>query len=142
MRNRDRRSSRLPRSDVVVLFACAASAGAHAGLVPAHLSSEPRLGVAFMVAVGLLTATAVALGARPRDRRTNVGAALLMAGLIGAYIASRTTGIPLLQPEPEAVDAAGIATGLVEAIGVAFALWKIQADGPLRKPSPLQEVLR
>ena len=65
-----------------------------------------------------------------------------MAGLIAAYIARRTTGIPLLQPEPEAVDAAGIGTGLVEAIGVAFALWQIQAARPLRQPFPLQEVLR
>lgn len=143
MRNGRRRSaSRLLGGNAVVVFACAASAGAHAGLIPAHLSTEPCLGAAFMVAVGLLTAAAAALATRIPDRRISGAAALLLAGLMVAYIASRTTGIPLLESEREAVDGVGIATNVVEAIGLAFALWRIQAAGPLRQPSPLQEVSR
>ena len=95
-----------------------------------------------MVAVGLLTAAAAALATRIPDRRISGAAALLLAGLMVAYIASRTTGIPLLESEREAVDGVGIATNVVEAIGLAFALWRIQAAGPLRQPPPLQEVSR
>jgi hypothetical protein len=72
-----------------------------------------------------------------------VGAvALLLAGLSLAYVASRTTGIPALDPDPEGVDAVGVATTAVEAIGVAFALWLIQPAGRHRAPAHLQEVSR
>lgn len=49
----------------VLVFTCAASAGAHAGLVPTHLSGEPRLGAAFIAAVVLLVAAATAAAVRP-----------------------------------------------------------------------------
>jgi hypothetical protein len=128
------------RGRTVLVFACAASAGAHAGLVPAHLNEEPRLGAAFLVAVVLLVLAAAALAARPADLRVAAAAGLLLAGLILAYLASRTTGIPVLDPEPEAVDAVGIATNVVEGIGVLVALALIH---PLRRPgrlTPLKEV--
>jgi hypothetical protein len=43
-----------------------------------------------------------------------------LAGLILAYVVSRTTGIPVV--EPEAVDPVGVATDVVEALGVHVAL--------------------
>jgi apolipoprotein N-acyltransferase len=126
----------------VVLFACAASAGAHAGLVPAHLQSEPLLGWAFLTAVVLLVSAAAGIATRPGDRGVASGVALLLAGLMLAYLATRTTGIPVLDPEREAVDMVGVATTTVEAIGLAFALWLIQPLDRLRRSTYRQEVSR
>jgi hypothetical protein len=113
----------------VLILACAASAGAHAGLVPAHLKREPRLGAAFLVAVVLLVLASAAVTVRPADRRLAGAAGLLLAGLLFAYIATRTTGIPWLDPEPEALDAVGIATNVVEALGALVALGLIHPLG-------------
>ena len=126
----------------VVALACAASAGAHAGLVPAHLSEEPRLGVAFVVAVVLLLSALVALSLRPTDRRVHVGAALVLLGLALAYLATRTIGIPVLDPEREAVDTVGVLTTSIEIAGVAFALWLTQPTGRVARPIHTQEVSR
>jgi hypothetical protein len=63
-----------------------------------------------------------------------------LAGLIAAYLASRTTGIPVLDPEPEALDAVGIATNVVEALGVVVALWLIYPTGRHARLTHLQEV--
>jgi hypothetical protein len=123
-------------------FACAASAGAHAGLVPAHLNGEPRLGVAFLVAVVLLLCAAAAVVTRPWDRRITAAAGALLGGLMLAYLATRTTGIPVLDPEPEALDAVGITTNLVEGAGLVAALWLIQPLGRCARPFHLKEVSR
>lgn len=128
------------RAAVLLVFTCAASAGAHAGLVPAHLNGEPTLGAAFLVAVALLVAAATAVAARPGDRRITDAAGLLLAGLILAYLASRTTGIPLLDPEPEAIDTVGIATTSTEAVGVLVALWLIHPVGRHAQSTCLLEV--
>ena len=124
-----------------VVLACAASAGAHAGLVPVHLQSEPRLGAAFLVAVVLL-GVVVAVAVFPGDRRIVNGAAVLPAALMLAYVASRTTGIPVLDPGPEDLDAVGVATTSVEAIGLVCALWLMQPVGRPDRPTHLQEVSR
>jgi hypothetical protein len=85
----------------IVVAACAVSAGVHAGLVPQHLREAPSTGIAFVVATGLLLATFTGLAMRPESRRTARGAALLLAGLIAFYAASRTAGITLLEPHAE-----------------------------------------
>jgi hypothetical protein len=125
----------------VVIAACAASAGVHAGLVPEHLREAPRLGVAFILAVVLLLAAVVVLAVRPEDRRIARVAALLFTGLIAFWGTSRITGIPLLQPRPEPVDLVGLGTKLVEVLGLAFALWLSQPVGGRRSPA-IQEVPR
>jgi hypothetical protein len=122
------------------VFACAASAGAHAGLVPAHLSSEPRLGIAFAVAVLLLLGAAVGLTFRPSDRRVATAVALLLAGLVVAYLLTRTTGLPMLDPAPEALDAVGLATNGVEALGLGLALSLNQANRRSSRQTHLKEV--
>ncbi len=140
MRHRTRRRGGF--SDVptrLVVFACAASAGAHAGLVPEHLRAEPRLGGAFAIAAALLLTTGIALATRPRDTRLARASALLFAGLIAAYGASRTTGIPVLAPAPEPLDAVGAATNLAEALGLAAALSVNHRRGDVQ-PSRVQEV--
>jgi len=126
----------------VVLFSCAVSAGAHAGLVPAHLQSEPLLGWAFVTVVALLLSAAAGITTRSEDRRVASGVALLLAGLMLAYLATRTTGIPVLDPERETVDVVGVATTTVEAIGLAVALWLIQPLGRHRRSTYVQEVSR
>jgi hypothetical protein len=126
----------------IVVFACAASAGAHAGLIPAHLQSEPRLGTAFVVAVVLLVIAVLAMAIRPRDPRVMIGTAALLAGLMLAYVASRTTAIPVLDPEREVLDAVGVATTAIEGVGLALALWLLQPLGRPARPTHLQEVSR
>ena len=124
----------------VVVWACAASAGAHAGLVPAHLQEEPRLGMAFLVAVVSLLSAILAVSLRPTDRRVLAGAGLLLCALALAYLATRTTGIPVLDPEREAVDLVGALTTSIEIAGVAFALRLTQPLGRGARPVHVQEV--
>jgi hypothetical protein len=94
------------------------------------------------VAIALLLATGVALTIRPADRRVAAAAAVLFAGLIVGYVASRTSGIPLLAPDAEALDGVGIATKVVEAAGLALALWLSQPIGRRDRRPGLQEVSR
>jgi hypothetical protein len=125
----------------VVICASAASAGIHAGLVPEHLREARPLGVSFIVAVVLLLAAGAGLAIRPEDRRAAQVVALLLAGLIVSWGASRITGIPFLQPRPESVDVVGLVTKLIEALGLVFALWLSQPVGG-RRSSAIQEVSR
>jgi hypothetical protein len=125
----------------IVLAACAVSAGVHAGLVPEHLREAPQVGVAFVVAAGLLLTTATALAIRPESLGAARGAALLLGGLVAFYAASRTTGIPLLEPHAEPLDAVGASTKLVEALGLVFALRLSRPAGGRRSPLK-QEVAR
>ena len=125
----------------VLIAACAVSAGAHAGLVPEHLREAPQLGIAFIIAVALLLAAVVALALRPDDRRIAQVAVLLLAALMVCWGVSRITGIPFLQPRPEPVDVVGLVTKLIEALGLACAVWLSQPVGG-RRSSAIQEVSR
>jgi hypothetical protein len=113
---------------VVVIAACAATAGAHAGLVPAHLDHEPRLGAAFVAATLVAMGLATLLAVRPTAAAI-LSAALVLAALIAAYALSVTTGIPWLAEEPEAIDGVGVATKAVEATGLVFALHLMTTPG-------------
>jgi hypothetical protein len=124
-----------------VVAACAISAGAHAALVPSHMDHEPQLGVAFVLAVVLLLSAGVALGQSPAANLAAPSAALLFAGLIAAYAAATTVGIPPLSSEPEAVDGVALATKLVEAAGLVLALKLTRTVGRNRSLTP-QEVSR
>lgn len=94
-----------------VALVCAASAGVHAALVPAHLREGTPIGGAFVVSVLLLAAAALWV-------RTTPGAAYWVAAVLlavaGCYLLSRTTGLPPLIPEPEPIDAVGTLTSLAE----------------------------
>jgi hypothetical protein len=109
--------------------------------VPEHLSEAPQVGVAFVVATALLVAAAIALAVRPDSLGAARGAALLLAGLIASYAASRTTGLPLLEPHVEPLDPVGVTTKLVEAVGLVFAFWLSGPAGGRRSPLT-QEVAR
>ena len=101
---------------------CAASAGAHAALVPRHLDHEPRLGIAFLAATAVLLATAAALTYRPDDATVAQTTTVVLAALIGAYAVNVTTGLPWLSDGPEAVDLVGLATKSVEVTGLLFSI--------------------
>lgn len=110
---------------ILVVLACAASAGIHAGLTPEHLGELPLLGVSFIAATVLLAATGVAVAFRPRAQAPAIVAALLFGLLTLAYTASRTTGLPVLEPDPETVDAIGMVTVTVQLAGLGAALWLV-----------------
>ena len=105
-----------------VIATCAASAGAHAALVPQHLQQDPRLGVAFIAATLVLLAVAFALIYSPTSPLTAQVTTLTLAALIGAYAASVSVGIPWLTNTAEDADVIGLATKAVEAVGLVFSI--------------------
>ena len=113
----------------VVLMACAASAGVHAGLVPSHLAENVWLGIAFMGAVGLLLALTVSLARTGEPRRRAGPAAVLLAVLVVAYSLSRTVGLTPLEEHVEPVDALGVLTQAAQVAGLIAALFLCQPVG-------------
>ena len=126
----------MPRPVAVVVAMCAASAGAHAALVPQHLDHEPRLGIAFVAATAVLIAAAAALTYRPDDATVAQATTVVLAALIGAYAVNVTTGLPWLSDGPEAVDVVGLATKSVEVIGLLFAIHLAHHAHPPKEARP------
>jgi hypothetical protein len=87
--------------------------GASARGAPARVAFAAAFAVLFGLAIGLLW------------RRTSVwplvGSALLLGTLIVGYALSRTSGIAPLGAEREPLDALGLATKVVELVGVVVA---------------------
>jgi hypothetical protein len=104
---------RTGRVRVGVSLVCAASAGVHAALVPEHVAEGPLIGAAFGVSAVALGAGAVAVR-RPGGRTRAV--AVLLAGVALCYLLSRTTGIPVLVPEPEHLEPLGVLTTAAEVL--------------------------
>jgi hypothetical protein len=117
------------RRDVVIL-ACAISAGIHGALAPAHFGEGTGAGIGFVAATVLLAWLALVLTLRPAGQLAPAGAATVFAGLLVSYALATTTGLPLLHPEPEAVDGLALATKAFEVVGLLTAL------SLLRKPAP------
>jgi hypothetical protein len=120
--NSERITTPLTRSARCVIAACAASAGAHAALVPQHLQHEPRLGVAFIAATVLLLGVAFALIFSPTSPLAAEVTTLALAALIGAYAVNVSVGIPWLTNGAEDADVIGLATKALEAVGLAFSI--------------------
>jgi hypothetical protein len=97
-----------------VALVCALAAGVHLGLVPEHLEESVGLGSGFVVAAVLLAAAAAAVR-RTEDPLTVSVVGLVLLLVAGAYLLSRTTGIPGLIARPESPDPLGIAVSLLEA---------------------------
>jgi hypothetical protein len=117
------------RRDVVIL-ACAISAGIHGALVPDHFDESTGAGLGFAAATVLLAALAVALTLRPAGGLALTGAAAVFAGLLVGYALATTTGLPVLHPDPERVDALALATKAMEAIGLLAAIHLLQRGRP------------
>ncbi len=92
---------------------CAASAGVHAGLVPAHLEESLLLGAAFAVSVVGLTAGALRLR---YDASAPIWVPALLLGVAACYVLSRTTGLGVLSPVPEPADPLGVLTTSAEVL--------------------------
>lgn len=82
------------KDDRRLLALCSITAAAsHVPLIPEHLREVPYLGWAFVAFVVVSAATAVAaLTVRSLHLLTIIG--VLNAGAIGAYVLSRTVGLP------------------------------------------------
>ena len=114
------------KGDVVIL-ACAISAGIHGALVPAHFSEVAGAGAGFVAAAGALAGLVVWLTARPLNSLALGATAAVFLGLLASYALAVTSGLPLLHPQPEAVDGLALATKAVEALGLVVAtslLWR------------------
>jgi hypothetical protein len=129
-----------PLARTVVVTACAVSAGVHAGLVPSHLAESRALGIAFAIStVALLWAAASVAGA-DEPRVPCALAAALLAGFIAAYAASRTIGLPLLEPHAEPLDAVGLVTQVVQGAGLLTALRLCQPADDALSLAPRREL--
>jgi hypothetical protein len=114
------------KADVVIL-ACAISAGIHGALAPDHFSEGAGAGLGFVASATALASVAVWLTARPASRLALAAAAAAFVGLLASYALAVTSGLPLLHPEPEPIDALALATKAIEALGLAGAssvLWR------------------
>jgi len=123
------------RTDVVVL-ACAVSAGIHGALSPEHLREGTGAGLGFVAATVVLAALAVGLTLGPGSSVALTAAALVLAGLLGAYALAVTTGLPLLHGEPEPVDGLALATKAIEAVGLLAACTGLRRPFPAATPQP------
>jgi hypothetical protein len=112
----------------VVIFACAISAGIHGALVREHFQEGAGAGFGFVAATVLLAVLAVVLTRKP-TQVAFLATAAVFAGLIASYALVITTGMPVLHPEPEAVDGLALFTKAIEAIGLVLAV------SLLRRPS-------
>ena len=129
---RDRTERQGPQRGLVL--ALAASAGAHAGLVPSHAAERPLVAMLF-AASALVLASVSVLVDRSERRAVVLAAGLLLGGLLALYGTSRMVVVwPLTHVEP--VDAVGLVTQLLEAAGLMLAL------SLLRLPSGGDETLR
>ena len=125
------------RRDLVIL-ACAISAGIHGALVPAHFEEGTGAGLGFVAATVALAAIVVSLTVRPAGVIALAAAAAVLLGLLASYLLAVTTGLPLLHPEPEAVDGLALATKAIEAGGLLAALdlsWRAR-PGVASAPQP------
>lgn len=105
-----------------LLVACAFSAGVHVALAPDHLGESALLGLGFLGTAAMLLALGLGIYARPGSVRLPPLIAFLSSALIAAYIVSRTVGLPVLHPVPEAVDLVGVITKGVEVVAVVLSL--------------------
>lgn len=105
----------------IVILACAVSAGVHGALVPDHFHEGAGPGVGFLLATVLLALLAFVLTRRPTQLALGFTAAVF-AGLIASYALAVTTGVPVLHPDVEAVDALALVTKAVEVVGLLAAV--------------------
>jgi hypothetical protein len=117
------------RTRGLLVAGLAASAGAHAGLTPAHVAEGVPVAVLFAVSAAALAVTAVIVD-RSRRQAAYSLAAVLLGGLLVAYAASRVMALWPLEHR-EGVDAVGALTKLVELAGLVLALHLLHspADG-------------
>lgn len=100
---------------------CAASAGVHGALVVPHARESTLMALAFAFATVALAGAALSLALIPGPAISAAAAALLFA-VAGAYLLSRTSGIPGLVAHPEPFDTLGTTVSLLEAAAAIVAV--------------------
>jgi hypothetical protein len=103
-----------------LVLALASSAGVHGALVPTHAAEAPLLGATFALSAVLLAGIALRID-RASGPLALAAAAVLLASLLAAYVATRFVALPPV-PHAEPVDLVGAATKLIEAGGLGLAL--------------------
>jgi hypothetical protein len=106
----------------LVIIACAVSAGIHGALVPAHFAEGIGPGLGFIAATVSLAGLVAWLTWRPASPLALATAVATFAGLLASYALATTTGLPVLHPDPEAVDGLALATKGIEVVGLVAAL--------------------
>lgn len=111
------------RLPLASLLSAAAGVIHIAAAVP-HFADDHLLGMSFVAAGGLQLAMAAALLLRPR-RRAIAAALLVHLVALGAWATSRTVGLPIGHPGPEAIGVADAITVVFElaAVGLLSARW-------------------
>lgn len=105
-----------------LIVCCAISAGVHAALVPEHMRESVATGAGFVGATVALVVLVLGLTARPESRAVTSVAGLVLLGLLVSYAVASTSGIPILHPEVDSIDAVGVLTKAVEVLGLGLAL--------------------
>jgi hypothetical protein len=105
----------------LLIVACAVSAGIHTALTPEHLAEGTAPGLAFAASAAALAGLCVALTVHP-GVVPPLATSVLLAGLVAAYGLAVTSGLPVLHPEAEPVEALAVVTKAVELLGLAAAL--------------------
>ena len=123
------------RGDLVIL-ACAVSAGIHGALAPRHFAEGTPAGLGFVAATLALAATALWLTLRPASRAALLSGAAMLLGLLGSYGLAVTSGVPLLHPDPEAIEGLALATKAFEALGLLAAASLLRRPPDLLLPHP------
>ena len=123
------------RERVLLMVAAAVAVGVHAGLAPDELEEWAPLGVCFVAAAVVLAGgVAVLAVGRAYCARAAAVLALLFAGLVVGYVATRVVALPPLDPDREPLDALGVGTTLVEAAGLVVALHLARRETALSTP--------
>ena len=128
------------RRDLLV-GACAVSAGVHAALVPAHGEEGIVAGAMFAAASLVLLAVSVALTLRPGSRPAAGAAAVVLGGLVLAYVAAATVGLPLLGSESRGIEALALGTKVVEGLGLLLALGELRVSAGRVLPLPFSALI-
>jgi hypothetical protein len=122
---------RAPRVNALLRYAvvsgCALSVGVHIGIIPAHFDEGALLEVtAFAATSAVLAVLALSVHDAGHDSWAPLAAAASLGAVAGAYLLSRTVGLPLLVPEAESFDVTGLTTVTAElasaAAGIALFL--------------------
>ncbi|MDQ3866264.1 MAG: hypothetical protein M3304_05495 [Actinomycetota bacterium] len=120
----------------LLTLVCGFSSGVHAALVPEHLEETPAIGVAFIPAAIFAGLCALALARWPGSPWPPRFAALLLLGMIAAYVVAVTVAVPGVEGTPEPVETIAVATKVVELLGFAIAVTLIgQREEKSRGPS-------
>jgi hypothetical protein len=113
---------------------CASSAGVHAVL--AHRRSSRRRYRSAWALRSLLSHSQPLRPGSTGGRRANrpcTRLRSLLGALLIAYVATRITAVPLLGDHREPIDAIGIATKLIEAVGLVLAIKPLNGPVASRK---------